>query len=67
MEADQTEFDEEIALEEQIRETTISDQDVKVPIISIYALNGLPTYNCMRLMDQRKAETAHINRPLQHI
>ncbi|KAF3542055.1 hypothetical protein F2Q69_00021094 [Brassica cretica] len=39
MEAD-TEFDEEIALEEQIRETTLDDVDDKVPTISVHALNG---------------------------
>ncbi|KAG5389511.1 hypothetical protein IGI04_031052 [Brassica rapa subsp. trilocularis] len=50
LEADPTEFDEEIALKEQLRETTINDQDVKVPSISIHALNGSSTFNCMRLL-----------------
>lgn len=50
LEADPTEFDEKIALKEQLRETTINDQDVKVTSISVHALNGSLTFNCMRLM-----------------
>ncbi|KAF2563650.1 hypothetical protein F2Q70_00014527 [Brassica cretica] len=49
LEGDPTEFDDEIALEEQIRETTIEDQDDKVPTISVHALNGCPTFNCSLL------------------
>ncbi|XP_048596340.1 uncharacterized protein LOC106362703 [Brassica napus] len=60
MEAE-TEFDEEIALEEQIRETTlVDDQDDKVPTISVHALNGCPTFNCMRLMGQYGKRKLHI-------
>ena len=59
MEAE-TEFDEEIALVEQIRETTISDEDDKVPTISVHALNGAPTFNCMRLMGQYEKRKLHI-------
>ncbi|XP_048599755.1 uncharacterized protein LOC125579896 [Brassica napus] len=59
LEADQTEFDEEIAFDEQIRETTIADDD-KVPTISVHALNGCPTFNCMRLMGQYGKRKLHI-------
>ncbi|XP_013594359.1 PREDICTED: uncharacterized protein LOC106302390 [Brassica oleracea var. oleracea] len=59
LEAD-TEFDEEIALEEQIRETTLADEDDKVPTISVHALNGCPTFNCMRLMGQYGKRKLHI-------
>lgn len=59
MEAE-TEFDEEIALVEQIRDTTISDEDDKVPTISVHALNGAPTFNCMRLMGQYEKRKLHI-------
>ncbi|XP_056848729.1 uncharacterized protein LOC130498915 [Raphanus sativus] len=51
LEAD-TEFDAEIALEEQIRETTLDDQYNKVATISAHALSGTPTFNCMRLPGQ---------------
>ncbi|CDY38978.1 BnaC07g18420D [Brassica napus] len=57
LEAD-TEFDEEIALEEQIRETTL-DEDNKVAIISVHALNGTPIFNC-------KIEVAYLTRLWQH-
>ena len=60
LEADPTEFDKEIALEEQIRETTIEDEDDKVPTISIHALNGCPTFNCMRLLGQYGKRKIHI-------
>ncbi|KAG2303549.1 hypothetical protein Bca52824_032200 [Brassica carinata] len=60
LEADPTEYDEEFALKEQIRETTINDQDVKVPTISIHALNGSPAFNCMRLMAQYGKRKLHI-------
>ncbi|KAF2552548.1 hypothetical protein F2Q68_00036179 [Brassica cretica] len=57
----ETEFDEEIALVEQIRETTLEDdQDDKVPTISVHALNGCPTFNCMRLMGQYGKRKLHI-------
>lgn len=56
----ETEFDSEIALVEQICETTISDEDGKVPTISVHALNGSPTFNCMRLMGQYEKHKLHI-------
>lgn len=60
LEADPTEFDEEIALKEQIRETTIKDKDVKVPTISIHALNGSSAFNCMRLIGRYGKRKLHI-------
>lgn len=59
LEAD-TEFDEEIALEEQIRETTLADEEDKVPTIFVHALNGCPKFNCMRLMGQYGKRKLHI-------
>ncbi|XP_056850923.1 uncharacterized protein LOC108825184 [Raphanus sativus] len=56
----ETEFDDEIALVEQIRETTISDDDDKVPTISVHALNGAPTFNCMRLVRKYEKRKLHI-------
>lgn len=60
LETDPTEFDDEIALEEQIRETTIEDQDDKIFTISVHALNGSSTYNCMRLFGQYGKKKLHI-------
>lgn len=56
----ETESDEEIKLEEQICETTLNDHDDKVPTISVHALNGTPTFNCMRLMGQYEKRKLHI-------
>ncbi|KAF3595908.1 hypothetical protein DY000_02024583 [Brassica cretica] len=58
LEAD-TEFDEEIALEEQIRATTL-DEDNKIAIIFVQALNGTTTFNCIRLMSQYGKRKLHI-------
>ncbi|KAG2310944.1 hypothetical protein Bca52824_022501 [Brassica carinata] len=55
-----TEFDEEIALVEKIRETILDDEDDKVPTISVHALNGSPTFNSMRLMGQYEKRKLHI-------
>ncbi|KAF8116614.1 hypothetical protein N665_0016s0044 [Sinapis alba] len=41
-------------------DTTLEDQDNKVPTISVHALNGSPTYNCMRIMGQYGKRKLHI-------
>ena len=40
-------------------DVTIEDQDHKVPTISVHALNGSPTYNCMRIMGQYGKRKLH--------
>lgn len=41
-------------------DVVIEDEDLKAPTISVHALNGSPTYNCMRIMGQYGKRKLHI-------
>ncbi|KAF3500807.1 hypothetical protein F2Q69_00042516 [Brassica cretica] len=41
-------------------DTIQEDHDNRVPTISVHALNGSPTYNCMRIMGQHGKRKLHI-------